>query len=142
MTMRRWQLFTGIATTLAVVMLCIWVFLHQRITDSAVKVLDDNQAGIRAIMANQDYLEIRSDDGALYIIVRSEEESFESWYKRADEAQHGILSSQQCATLHCTNGVVTICIACMVGESERDCHARLEEAVAVYCQTHNCEECK
>ena len=135
----------AILLSLSVLALIAWVFMHEERARGGFERLAESEHKIDALAdaLQIDMITVIDPDGRVFVVVRSPNESAESWFKRADDVQSGLgTASQNCETLHCTNGTVTICISCMVGETPDECQARLDHAVDVYCQTHTCTECK
>lgn len=133
-------LLIGLSFTLLV----LWLFVHAKKERGESSRIDQAEEKISAIVDTLqiDMITVADPSGRVIVVVRNPKESLTDWYKRADDIQNGLgISSQNCKTLHCTNGVVTICISCMVNETPAECQARLDEAVKVYCQTHTCDEC-
>lgn len=136
----------GCVLMIIVLVIAAWMAWHQKKSRQAISTLNNHGAAIEAIMAQQgfDSLLVHKPDGSPVLVIRSPGESMESWFANADRVQAGedLGPGVQCETLHCTSGDVRLCIACQLGESREDCRARLQDAIAVYCQTHSCDECQ
>jgi hypothetical protein len=144
MRSRLLGLLIAATAILAVLFVYLLTLTREHDLDRVERNAENVEANTEAIfeqlgLLGCDWIRVDGADGNVSIHIRNPGEGDAEFVARVElERSTGERRGMLCETLHCTSGTVQICVACMVGESQTACRARL---VAAWCQTHTCDEC-